>query len=243
MRLNERHGIRIHAEPAAQALGFLAVHHLEAQRETSPTALPATAGAGDAGVEDQDAPDAAPEQQLGEDQPRLDGLAEADVVGDEQADTRHAQRLEERNELVALHAHPAMERTRNRLPGRRAFAAGGGRGRGRGPSSGRRGGARRSPPPAWRRRHVREPAGRLVRGDDGSARSPTGCVLRTERDRPCTRGGRDGAAPSRRRRARRPRPLRAGCGRWRASRRGGTVTGDCVDNLRYPFVAGAAVAS
>ena len=114
--------IRIHAEPAAQALGFLAVHHLEAKRELLPQLvlpLPAQRRR----RENQDAPDAAPEQQLGEDQPRFDGLAEADVVGNEQAHARHSQRLEERDELVALDAHPAVKGARDRLPGRRTFAA------------------------------------------------------------------------------------------------------------------------
>ena len=100
MRLNDRQGGRVHPQPAAQALGSLAVHHLELQRELLPQLfppLPAQRG----WREDEDALDTAPEQELREDQPRLDGLAEADVVGDEQADSRHAQRLQERHELVA----------------------------------------------------------------------------------------------------------------------------------------------
>ena len=75
-------GIRVHAESAAQALGCLAVHDLEPEGELVPELflpLPAQRRGG----EDEDTLDAAPEQQLGENQPRLDGLAEADVVGDE----------------------------------------------------------------------------------------------------------------------------------------------------------------
>ena len=85
--------IRVHAEPAAQPLGFPAVHHLESERELLPELflpLPAQRRR----REDQDALDAAAEQKLGENQPCLDGLAEPDVIGDEQADARHAQRLE-----------------------------------------------------------------------------------------------------------------------------------------------------
>ena len=75
-------GIRVHAESAAQALGCLAVHDLEPEGELVPELflpLPAQRRGG----EDEDTLDAAPEQQLGENQPCLDGLAEADVVGDE----------------------------------------------------------------------------------------------------------------------------------------------------------------
>ena len=69
-------GVHVHAEPAAQALGLLPVHHLETERELVPkllAPLPAQRRRG----EDEHVPDAAPEQQLGEDESRLDGLAEA----------------------------------------------------------------------------------------------------------------------------------------------------------------------
>ena len=213
-------GIRVHAEPAAQALGCLAVHDLEPEGELVPELflpLPAQRRGG----EDEDTLDAAPEQQLGEDQPRLDGLAEADVVGDEEAYARHAQRLEEWDELVALDAYAAMERACDGLSWRGGLRLRRGPGRARGPTNVRPEAVHRSPPPAWRRRRELESAGRSAPAGDGPARSPTGCVLRTAPDRPCIRGGRDGDVPSRRRRARRPRPLRAGCGRSRACRREG----------------------
>ena len=50
------------------------------------------------------------QQQLARDQPRLDRLAEADVVGDEQVDARQAQRLPQRFELVGVDADPGAER-------------------------------------------------------------------------------------------------------------------------------------
>ena len=116
--------IRVHAEPAAQSLGFPAVHHLESERELLPELflpLPAQRRRS----EDQDALDAAAEQKLGEDEPCLDGLAEPDIVGDEKADAWHSQRLEEGHDLVALDAHTPMEGARDRLPRGRSFAAGG----------------------------------------------------------------------------------------------------------------------
>ena len=115
--------IGVHAEAPARTVGLVAVHHLEAKRELLPqlvAPLPAQRGGG----EHQDAADASPEQQLGEDQPRFDGLAEPDVVGDQQADARHPERLEQRHELVVLRAHCAVERTRQRPMGRRAFPIG-----------------------------------------------------------------------------------------------------------------------
>ena len=108
-------GRGVHAEPAAQALRPLAVDHLEPLRELVPQLfLPLLPQRGRR--EDQDPLDASAEQQLGENQARFDGLAEADVVGDEQVDPRHAQRLQERHELIALDAHAAVERARDRLP-------------------------------------------------------------------------------------------------------------------------------
>ncbi|MCY4634967.1 MAG: hypothetical protein OXG04_10775 [Acidobacteria bacterium] len=62
----------------------MAIHHLEPQRELLPQLfLPLLAQRGRR--EHQNPLDAAPQQQLGEDQPRLDRLAQPDIVGDEQA--------------------------------------------------------------------------------------------------------------------------------------------------------------
>ena len=128
-------GVRVHAEPAAQALGLVAVHHLESERELLPELLlPLSAERGRG--EDEDPPDAAPEEKLGEDEPRLHRLPEADVVGDEKAHPRHAERLEERDELVALDAHAAVEGTRDGFPAERAFPVGVEVGRERRPAGG-----------------------------------------------------------------------------------------------------------
>ena len=55
---------------------------------------------------------------------RLDGLAETDIVGDQQADPRHPERFDQREELVVLDVYPGPERglerprvgRRNRAP-------------------------------------------------------------------------------------------------------------------------------
>ena len=114
-------GVRVHSKTATKAFGLLAVHHVEAKRELLPQLFLALAAERRRG-EDQDSPDATPEQQLGEDQPRLDGLAETHVVGDEEAHARHAKGFQEWDELVALDAHPAVERARDRLPVERSLA-------------------------------------------------------------------------------------------------------------------------
>ena len=62
-----------------------------------------------AGVRTSNPADATAEQQLGEDEPGPDGLAEPHVVGDQEADARHAERLQERDELEVLHADAAVE--------------------------------------------------------------------------------------------------------------------------------------
>ena len=50
-----------------------------------------------------------PHEQLADDEARLDRLPEADVVGDEEADARHAERLAERLELVGLDLYAGPE--------------------------------------------------------------------------------------------------------------------------------------
>ena len=52
---------------------------------------------------------AAAQQQLGEDQASLDRLAKAHVIGQEQADARHAQCLEQRHKLEVVDLHSTME--------------------------------------------------------------------------------------------------------------------------------------
>ena len=136
MRLNERHGFA--SMPSRRRSRSVSRRSTTSNRsENFSQSLLPPLPAQRRRREDQDALDAAAEQQFGEDQPRLDGLAEPDVVGDEEADARHAQRLEQRHELVALDAHPAVEGARDRLPRRRSFAAGGVEVRGEGrPSCG-----------------------------------------------------------------------------------------------------------
>ena len=113
--------VRVHTEAAAEAVGRLPVHDLEAQRElvaefVAPLVAKRRRG------EDEDAPYAPSEQQLGEDQSRLDGLAQTDVVGDQQAHARHRERLEQRDELVVLDTDTTVERAGYRLGAERAVA-------------------------------------------------------------------------------------------------------------------------
>jgi hypothetical protein len=60
--------------------------------------------------EDEDAPDAPTEQQLLDDEPRLDGFAEADVVGEQERDAGFTERAEEREKLKVVDLHGAEER-------------------------------------------------------------------------------------------------------------------------------------
>ena len=147
MRLNERHGFA--SMPSRRRRRSVSCRSTTSkpERELLPELflpLPAQRCRG----EDQDALDAAPEQKLGENQSRLDGLAETDVVGDEEAHARHAQRLEQRDELVALDAYAAMERACDGLAGRRSLATGGVEVGARGPTNARRGATHRNPPRA-----------------------------------------------------------------------------------------------
>ena len=101
------------------------------------------------------------QQQLLHDEPRLDRLAEADVVGDQQRRARHPQRTNERFELVVLDRDAAAERRLQRalIGARRPRPSGPRRGRRRAQPD-RRGGQRRSP------------AARRVRRRSCRARSP-----------------------------------------------------------------------
>ena len=65
---------------------------------------------------------AAAQEQLGENQSRLDGLAESDIIGNQQADARHTQRLQKRHKLVVLDSHAAVERTGDGFASERPFA-------------------------------------------------------------------------------------------------------------------------
>ena len=65
--------------------------------------------------------DAPPQQELARDQPGLDGLAETDVVGDQEVDARQAQRLAQRQQLVGIEPDAGAERRLQQV------AVGGGR--------------------------------------------------------------------------------------------------------------------
>ena len=61
-------------------------------------------------TDDQHGAGAVPEQQLLDDKPRLDGLAQADVVGDEQVDPSHVDGANQRVELEVFDADATAER-------------------------------------------------------------------------------------------------------------------------------------
>ena len=82
MRSNERQGFASIPRRRRRRSVPLPVHDLERQRElvvefVAPLVAKRRRG------QDEHAADAPPEQQFGEDQAGLDGLAEADVVGDQ----------------------------------------------------------------------------------------------------------------------------------------------------------------
>ena len=59
---------------------------------------------------DHDAVDPPPQQQLSDDQPRLDRLAETDVVGDQQIDPRQPQSLSQWRQLIGVEPDAGAER-------------------------------------------------------------------------------------------------------------------------------------
>jgi hypothetical protein len=61
-------------------------------------------------ADDQDGAGTVPQQHLLDDQPRLDGLAQADVVGDEQIDPSHVDGAYQRVELEVFDADATAER-------------------------------------------------------------------------------------------------------------------------------------
>ena len=167
------------------------------------------------GCKHQDAADAAPEQQLGQDQPGFDGLAESDVVRDQQADARHAERL---SAAARAGSRPGGRRRGTGLQAARGVAGRGRRRRGteRGRSTARHAGARRSPPAAWRPRRSSR-----VRAGSCTAPAPTAGAPRPASGCPCTPRAPDAGARCRRRTARRPPPRCSGCAPWPACGRGG----------------------
>ncbi len=102
---------RIHMHPAraAQMPDQGAVHDVELQPELVPHLfLPLDLQRG--GTDDQDRADPVAEDQLLNDQARLDRLTETDSVGDEEVDARHLDGAHQRVELVVLDFDAAAER-------------------------------------------------------------------------------------------------------------------------------------
>ncbi len=60
--------------------------------------------------------DAPPQKHFAEDQARLDGLAGADVVGDQQVDPRQPQRLSQRKKLIGIEVDAGAERRLEQVP-------------------------------------------------------------------------------------------------------------------------------
>ena len=111
--------IRVHAEAFAKRVRLRAVDQIEVQRELGPhLLLPLRPERGRR--QNQHALDAPAQQQLGENQAGFHRLAEADIVGDQQIDARHAQRLQQRDELEVFNLYGAVEGTGDRKTFERA---------------------------------------------------------------------------------------------------------------------------
>ena len=94
-------GVGVDPQAAAKLEGRVGVDDLEVEVElAAKLVLPLPLEHGRA--EDEDAPDAPPQEQFFEDQAGLDRLAEADAVGQEQADTGHRQGPQDRLQLVGV---------------------------------------------------------------------------------------------------------------------------------------------
>ena len=97
----EAPGVRVHPERPLHAPDLVAVQDHELEREfLAHLLLPLHLERRRA--DDQDPSDAALPDQFLDDQARLDRLAESDVVGEEEVDPRHGERLEHGKELVIL---------------------------------------------------------------------------------------------------------------------------------------------
>ena len=101
--------VGVDAAFAPQLLDVGCVHHAEVEAELlqhldTPLFLERS------GADDQDGAGAVPEQHLLDDQHCLDGLSQADVVGDEEVDTSHVDCAYQRVELKVLNADAAPER-------------------------------------------------------------------------------------------------------------------------------------
>ena len=65
------------------------------------------------GRQDEHSLNAPPQQKFAEDESSFDRFTQADVVGDKEIDAWHAQRLEQRHELIVLDLHGAVEGARD----------------------------------------------------------------------------------------------------------------------------------
>ena len=107
-------GVRVDAQAAAKLKGRFAVDDLEFEVELpAKLILPLALEHGRA--EDQDAADSPPEEQFFKDEPRLDRLAEAHPVGQQQADPGHGQSLEHWLKLVGVHLDRRVPDAQKRL--------------------------------------------------------------------------------------------------------------------------------
>ena len=77
-------------------MGFVSVNQIETQGELVPH-LVSPLEAQRCGRQNQDPLDPATDEQLAQDQPGLDRLAEADIVGDQEAHTGHLESFEQRH--------------------------------------------------------------------------------------------------------------------------------------------------
>lgn len=128
-------GVRVHAKAAVQRVGLGPVHEVERQGELLPHLVAPLETERRRG-QDQDALDPPPQEELAQDQTRLDGLAEADVIGDQEIDPGHLKGLQERNELEVLDLNCTVKRAGDRQAVERAAAVRIEEGRGRGPARG-----------------------------------------------------------------------------------------------------------
>ena len=236
MRLKERHGFASMPRRRRRACVSSRSTRSKGRRELLPH-LVAPLKAQRGRRQDQHALDAPPQQEFAQDQAGLDRLAEADVVGDQQVDARHAQCLEQRHELEVLDLHGAVEGARDRQRGRAAR-----RRRDRGtawPRSSARPGASASKSSAGigsvrdgvgQRRGFEQRLPRLKLPEQSLlGRELVVLVVEVDQVQPARR---------RRRTARRRRRRRGGCAPWRTCRRGaGRARIDRGHDVVLAFVA------
>ena len=118
-----------------QGMGLGAIHEIKGEGKLVPHLVAPLETERRRG-EDQDALYTPPQEELAQDQARLDGFAEADVVRDQEVDPGHLQGLQERHELEVFDLHGAMERAGDGQAVEGAAAVGIEEGRGRSPACG-----------------------------------------------------------------------------------------------------------